>query len=154
MKDAARRGMYLQEETGYFSLPTDRIQLLKLEFFKNLLQAYIDSYLVVMYAIYGIMENGTVIEQQKLVNGLHVGIQEIYYKNGITFMNSCLFEILNTAFGRFSELGICTSQAYASQNSGMVIYLQCPTSNRQKVEKYLQILTDLSSARQKNNRGL
>ena len=74
MNDAAKRGMYLQEETGNFSLPTDRIQLLKLEFFKNLLQAYIDSYLVVLYAIYGIMENGTVIEQQKLVNGLHVGI--------------------------------------------------------------------------------
>jgi hypothetical protein len=37
MNGAASRGMYLQEETGYFSLPTDRIQLLKLEFFKNLL---------------------------------------------------------------------------------------------------------------------
>lgn len=55
------------------------------------------------------MENGIVIDQQKLVNGLHIGIQDIYFKNGITFINSCITEILNTAFGRFNELEVCKS---------------------------------------------
>ena len=49
------------------------------------------------------------LDQIKLVNELHIAIQEIYYKNCIRFINSCLFEILNTAIGRFAELGMCKS---------------------------------------------
>lgn len=46
----------------------------KLEFFKSLLQPYIDSYLIVAFAINGLMEKGQMIEQKRLVNELHVGV--------------------------------------------------------------------------------
>ena len=83
-----------------------KTQYLRL-FLVNLLQAHIDSYLVVIYAIHCIMDSGIIIEQKKIVNELHLGIQEIFNRGGIQFMNSCLFEILNTAFGRYSSMGIC-----------------------------------------------
>lgn len=65
-------------------------------------------------------------------------------------MSSCVFDYLNTAFGRCAELEICQSHTYESRN-GQVIYLSCPTKNRQIVEKYLNTLTLLSSS---NERGV
>jgi len=109
-----------------------------------LLQQYIDSYYIVLFAINDLMEKGIVIEQQKLVDELHLGIQEIYNRGGIKFIDSCLFEVVNTAFGRFSELGVCHSQAYDAQSGSKTVYLQCPLSNRAKIEWYLEILTHLS----------
>ena len=61
-------------------------------------------------------------------------------------MSSCLIEMLNTAFGRFSELGVCISQTYDSQQGGKMIYLKCPIDKKLIVDKYLNLLIDLSSA--------
>ena len=46
----------------------------KVEFFESLLQPYIDSYLIVAFAINGLMETGIIIEQKKLVNEMHIVI--------------------------------------------------------------------------------
>ena len=55
------------------------------------------------------MELSLVIEQNKLVNYLHQSIQSLFYKGAVRFINSCLTEILETALGRFGELGICST---------------------------------------------
>jgi hypothetical protein len=77
----------------------------------------------VALTINGLMETGIIIEQTKLVNELHIGVQEIYYQKAIKFMNSCLVEVLNTAFGRFAEIGISISHTYDSQQGGKITYI-------------------------------
>ena len=102
-----------------------------------------------VFTINALMENGVVIEQNKLVTELHIGMQEIFYSGAIKFMSSCLIEVLNTAFGRCSELGICVSQTYDSQQGGKIIYLSAPAKSKQTVEHYLSLLTSLSSSDEK-----
>lgn len=97
----------MKNHDNSYSVPKSEQQTF--EFFKALLQSYIDSYLVVVFTINVMMENGVIIEQTKLVTELHIGVQEIFYSGAIKFMSSCLIEVLNTAFGRCSELGICGS---------------------------------------------
>lgn len=58
------------------------------------------------------MEKGYVIEKKKLVNQLHLGIQEIYNHGTIKFIDSCLIETINTAFDRFIDLGVCELLCY------------------------------------------
>ena len=52
------------------------------------------------------MELQVIIEQKKLIAQLHESIQSLHYKGSIKFMNSCLIEIMETAYGRFAELGL------------------------------------------------
>ena len=115
----------------------------KLKFFGILLQKFIDTYFIVMYTINELMEKNFVIEQQKLVNQLHVGIQAIYNRGAIKFIDSCHFEIINTAFERFSELGVCKSLAYDTSSDNKIVYLQSPMANRALIENYMTILTQL-----------
>ena len=42
----------------------------------------------------------------------------------IKYMNSCLIEVLQTAFGRFAELGVCEAQVYDSQTGEKVVYIK------------------------------
>jgi len=107
MDAMAVRGWFLKNENGTYSLPNNAEGIKNYQLFKSLLQTYIDSYLIVGMTVNGLMETSVIIEQTKLVNELHVGVQEIYYQNGIKFMNSCLIEVLNSAFARFAEIGFC-----------------------------------------------
>ena len=69
-------------------------------------------------------------------------------------MSSCLFEILNRAFARFSEMGICKAWSYDSTSligGGQTIYISCPSENKSNVEKYINILTNMSSSDSKGN---
>ena len=53
-------------------------------------------------------------------------------------MSSCLFEVLNRAFWRFSEMEICKAMTYDN-----LIFISCPDSI--KVEECLDVLGALSS---------
>jgi len=49
---------------------------------------------------------GITIEQSKLINQLHLSAQELHNDGLLKYMNSCLIEVLQSAFGRFAELGV------------------------------------------------
>lgn len=76
-------------------------------FIQDLMQSYIDTYMVVCYAINTLLEKQITLEQDKLTNELHATIKELYHMGCIPYLNSCLKEIINTAFSRFSELRLC-----------------------------------------------
>ena len=154
MQVTVKRGWYTMNSEGSFSLSDNPLSMQIHELFRSLLQSYIDSYLIVGVAINALMETGIVIEKNKIVNELHICIQEIFHSNGIKFMNSCLIEVLNTAFSRFSELGICKSQTYDSQNGGKTIYLKSDPKNKDNIERYLTILSDLSSTDEKGTQTM
>lgn len=89
-----------------------------------------------------------------MVNELHICVQEIFKRGGIKFMSSCLFEVLNRAFARFSEMGICKAQSYDSTSligGGQTIYISGQTENKNNIEKYINILTNMSSSDIKGN---
>lgn len=143
------KGYGEETEDGRLLLKNDKKTKFLNHFMQNLLQAHIDSYLVVLYAIHCIMDSGIIIEQKKIVNELHLGIQEMYNRGAIQFMSSCLLDILNTAFGRYSEMGICQSSTYNSQVGGKIIYIKAKLTSKQKLEEVVQLLTVLSSASHK-----
>ena len=58
-------------ESGY-TKTEDKVGSQRIEFCKNLLQSYIDSYHIVAETIYSLKENSVVIEQQKLVKILSI----------------------------------------------------------------------------------
>ena len=61
---------------------------------------------MVAYALNTLMERQACLDQDKITNEIHVAVQELYHKGCIKFMNSCLKEVINTAFGRFAELQV------------------------------------------------
>lgn len=65
-----------------------------LRFLRDLLQSYVDSYLIVAHAISCLQEMGVTIEQGKLLSQLHLTIQELHNDGIIKYMNSCLIEVL------------------------------------------------------------
>jgi hypothetical protein len=81
-------------------------------FFKNFLQSYIDSYLIVGMCLVYLQEIGATIEQRKLTYEIHLCIQELYQMGIIKYMNSCLIETINTSIERFSDLGVCEALSY------------------------------------------
>ena len=65
------------EGAGYI-ITEDKQGLQKIEFCKNLMQSYIDSYHIVAESIYSLMELNIVSEQKDLVNYLHESITILY----------------------------------------------------------------------------
>lgn len=63
-------------------------------------------------------------------------------------MNSCLIETINTAIRRFAHLAVCEALSYDTQLGGKIVYIKASfaTQRNSKLEKYLQFLTDASSA--------
>ena len=94
-------------ETGEIVPIENSVAKNSLRFLRDLLQSYVDSYLIVAQTISCLQEMGVTIEQSKLLSQLHLSIQELHNDGIIKYMNSCLIEVLQTAFGRFSELGVC-----------------------------------------------
>ena len=111
IKDGQKQGLYVLNEAGtHLSLSKrGRFNAYMFPFMKNMLLAFVDTYMVVGLTIQNIMARNLNVDQNRLVNELHIVVQELYYRGIFKYMNSCLFEMLNSAIGRFSELGICTS---------------------------------------------
>ena len=100
------------DSQGTISLPENPEVTL---FLKNLVQPYLDSYCIVLIVLNDLMDRFSGIEQSKLVNEIHVGIQEIFLGKGIRYVSSCTKEILNNSIYRFHQLGACQAQSYCSQ---------------------------------------
>lgn len=138
-------------EKGQVSLALTRVTKNVLKFLRGLLQSYVDSYLVVAQTISCLQEAGVTIEQRKLLSQLHLSIQELHNIGIIRYMNSCLIEVLETAFGRFAELGVCDAHVYDSLGEKIVYIKAKLVINDTKLEQILQILGALSSVPPKND---
>ena len=61
-------------------------------------------------------------------------------------MISCLKETINTAFGRYSKIGLCESKQVGLKNTMYAeIFLEFPKINTTALENHISILTDMSS---------
>ena len=138
----------VDEKSGGIIKSEDKNGNMKIEFCKGLMQSYIDTYYIVAESLYSIMEVQVIIEQKKLIVQLHEGIQSLHYKGVIKFMNSCLIEIFETAYGRFAELGLFNLQVFDSHDGNKIAYLSCPASKREILSKYINILQGMSTAGQ------
>lgn len=71
------------------------------------MQSYIDTYYIVAECLNHLLEVGANLDKQKLTLALHDTIQTLFYSGQISYLNSCLIEVIDTALGRFAELGVC-----------------------------------------------
>jgi len=121
------------QETGSLKKSMDLQGYSKTQFKKDLLLNFIDSYLMALLTLNIMVDLGTNIEQKRLTCELHHAIKSMYKSGYIRFMNSCLQEVLDTAFGRFAELGLCTKNVYTSQYSQQMIYIQVSSDHREQI---------------------
>ena len=104
---AQKHKMIRKIEDGLLLRTEDKKGLQKIHFCKNLMQCYIDSYHLVAESIYSLMGLGVDVAQEDLINYLSKSVLILYQKGAVGFINSSFAEILEVAFGRFAELGIC-----------------------------------------------
>ena len=122
----------LDLEQGIVTKSKDLHSRYKIHFVKNLLQSYIDSYLIVAQSILKIMDLRIIIEQKKLVQQLQNAIQVLYNKGHVRFINSFLPEIIETAICRFSELEFCTLEILDAYIGEKIIDVSCYKTAQQK----------------------
>ena len=91
------------------------------------------------------MENGYIVEKDRMIKNLHQCIQEIYYQGAIPFMQSCLIETITNAFGRFSQLEACNFKTIEVTDGPNMNYISCPLERKASIDKYFSILEQLSS---------
>lgn len=104
-------------ESGILEKTEDPHGLMKGQFKKDLLHSYIDSYLMAILALSVLLDIGANVDQKRMSEELHHSIKTMYHGGHIRFLNSCWIEVLDTAFGRFAELGLCEKHVYSSQYS-------------------------------------
>mmetsp|Transcript_10027 Transcript_10027/g.16867 ORF Transcript_10027/g.16867 Transcript_10027/m.16867 type:complete len:94 (-) Transcript_10027:162-443(-) len=93
-----------------------------------MLQSFIDSYLLVANALTCLVETGVTLEEDKLIDELHVQIKRLCEGQVIRYMNSCHKETLANAFGRFAELGLSQRQVFISQVGKKNVYIKAQAS--------------------------
>ena len=89
-----------------------------------MLQNYIDSYLVVAYALAALQDTGMTAESSRLTNTLHLCVQELSGMGLVRYLNSCLLEVLENALTRFAQMGACRADVYDSAAGRKVVYVR------------------------------
>ena len=101
---ADRKVFNLNEASNEITLGDDQSQgehSTLLDFFQQMAQPYLDSYLLVLLAIEQLCGKNIVVKVRNLVKELHSTAQDLYAEKIYPHLHSCLQEILFTALERF-----------------------------------------------------
>ena len=90
------------EDQGYVKKSEDKRKIkivneefmFTLDFVGNLIQALIDTYLIVLIAIFQISGKNLVLKEKTLIYELHIGCKMLYQAKVLPFLHSCLQEII------------------------------------------------------------
>lgn len=104
-----------------------------IEFFSNLIQPLIDTYLITLTAIENICGKNLVLKEKKLIKELHQGIKTLYTQRVIPALHSCLKEIIQTAIERFEQMGLLHITAYTTKKGNSTVFLQCPAESKTQI---------------------
>lgn len=90
-----------------------------INFFHKLGLHLFDTYLFVMMAVSEICNQNIEIREIELVHNLHQMIIKMHSQNLLTQLHSCLKETIQTAFARYTSMGMLVSKSYSNQNGGV-----------------------------------
>ena len=112
-----------------------------IDFFANLLQPLIDTYLVTLTALYEMCGKNLVIKNKKLTKELHSSLKQLYAQNVIPHLHSCLREIIQTAIERYEKMGFVEMRAYATKQGNSSLYLTSPAESKKKINDLWELIT-------------
>lgn len=97
-----------------------------LNYVGNMMQGVIDTYLIVLIAIYQIVGRNLVLKEKTLIKELHTAIIQLYEMKMIPYLHSCLKEFIQTALERYEQMGYLEIRAYTNSRGTNTIFLQSP----------------------------
>ena len=92
------------------------------QFLTELASHILDTYMVVMMAIDGIIQGNMVIKEKNLIEAIHFALIDMYNENLIPSLQSCLQVTIKTALHRFAEMNLITLSTYLNANGSRVGY--------------------------------
>ena len=82
----------------------------------------LDTYMIVLIALDGIIQGNMVIQEKNLIESIHFAIIDMYNENLITHLHSCQQITIKTALARFAALDMVKMQTYLNANGSRVTY--------------------------------
>lgn len=99
-------------------------------FFSELGSHIIDTYLIVLMVLDGIIQGNMVIKESNLIESIHFAIIEMYNESLIPSLQSCLRITIKTALHSFAEKGMIVLQTYFNTNGSRVSYYSAQTDGQ------------------------
>jgi hypothetical protein len=81
-------------------------------------QYLVETYLIVILAIQAVNRDGFVVREKKLISEVHFKIQEMHEAGLVTQLGSCLIDVIKTAVGKYSQMGLVSKATYPSEVDG------------------------------------
>jgi len=78
-------------------------------------QPYLDSYLLILFAIEQICGKNIIVKCKSLVKELHQTAIDLYEDRILPHLHSCLKEILYTALERFEQLNLIEVKVFGNK---------------------------------------
>merc|ERR1711957_23603 len=94
-----------------------------LEFFIQLTQATFDTYLVTLLAIDHMCGKPIVIPAKKLIKEIHASVKELYSRNMLPHLHTCLKDVLRTALRRFDMSGFITMRSFGNKKGNQSTFI-------------------------------
>lgn len=92
------------------------------QFLNDLGSHILDTYMVVLMALDGIIQGNMVVKEKNLIEAIHFAIIDMYNENLIPSLQSCLQVTIKTALHRFAEMKMITISTYLNANGSRVSY--------------------------------
>ena len=92
------------------------------QFLNDIGSHILDTYLIVLIALDGIIQGNMVIKEKNLIESLHFAIIDMYNENLVPTLQACLQVTIKTALHRFAEMEMITVSTYLNANGSRVSY--------------------------------
>ena len=86
-------------------------------------QCYIDTYMIVLFAIEDICGKRIIVKRKNLIKELHTSIKDLHKRRVVKHLHSCLEEILGTALMRFEQMEVIEVRSYSNKNGNETSFL-------------------------------
>ena len=106
------------------------------QFLNDMGSHILDTYMIVLMALDGIIQGNMVIKEKNLIEGIHFAIIDMYNENLIPALQSCLQVTIKTALHRFAELNLIQMQTYLNANGARVSYYSG------EIDKHLKLVQE------------
>ena len=103
----------------------------------------LDTYLIVLIAMDGIIQGNLVIKEKNLIENIHFAIIDMYNENLLPSLQACLQVTIKTALHRFSSLGQITMQTYLNANGSRVSYFSGQMDQLKSVQDSIELVSQL-----------
>ena len=120
-----------------------------LDFFVQLTQSLLDTYMIMLLTIEHFCGKPIVIPIRKLIKELHASIKELYTEKVLPHLHSCLKEILRTSIRRFEKSGFLVLRTFGNKKGSQNTFIQSPVEAEEEIHKqltFLQSVRGLSQA--------